>query len=153
MLRHNTPWSTKEVRLLKEAYEQGDSLETLANKLGRSELAVRAQVIRLRRRGDGPPLRRTPLHGVSAKGCHPVIRRIFEVAKLEGHTYQSLASRVGVSRGAIASLIERNPSFHTVVAVAQALDIEIRPIYDRADKTKSQVEAFERDARLAQAAE
>ena len=137
MLRHNSPWSTREIELLRKAHIAGESLEQIAATLGRSPRAVRAQLIRLRRRGEGPPLRRTPLHGLEIKGCHPIIRRIFEVARTEGHTYGSLAKRVGISRGAITALMTRNPSFMTVIAVAEALDIQLKAVYDAPDKPKN----------------
>lgn len=134
--RYNVAWSTREVRLLQEGMKTGQSAEELAITLRRTVNAVKGQLRRLRRKGDGPRLRRVPLHGVSTKGCHPIVQTIFKVAKTEGHTYQSLAKQVGVSRGAIEALAKRNPSFLTVIAVAQALDIELKAVCNDASKLK-----------------
>tara|TARA_R110000868_G_scaffold68383_5_gene202064 strand:- start:743 stop:1186 length:444 start_codon:yes stop_codon:yes gene_type:complete len=119
-------WTAKEVRRAVQRKNEGRTIAEIGLELRRTPKAVMRQLARVR--ASGEPVRkceRASLVGMKATGCHPIIRKILKVARAEDYTFKTLSERVGVSRGTIKSLVDRNTSFLTVVAVADALNISL----------------------------
>jgi len=118
-------WTKKEIELLLEVYAQGQPRAAIARLLGRSEQSIDSKIRDLRRAGVGPARRWRPFHKHPTNRAHPVIRQIMKTAAREGYTSRILEKRSGVSRDVIAKLTRANTSFNSIVAIAQAMGLQL----------------------------
>lgn len=129
-----TDWTTRELKLLLKRQDERVPHVRIAAELGRTLIAVRAQIRRLRICGAKVKRHRIPLHGLDLSGAHPVARDILKRAALEGFTYNTLVERTGYARGTIQAMV-KNPTLRLAADVARTvgLRIEVRMIPEGED--------------------
>lgn len=128
MVLRSGVWTAAERKKLFEMRTAGVPYEQIAIELGRSMPSVSNMMRRERRRKtEGvPPSSRVPLHGLNTSKAHHVQRTLINIAVAEGYSYRTLCERVGVCEKSITNIANGNPFFLTVVALADALDCQIK---------------------------
>jgi lambda repressor-like predicted transcriptional regulator len=121
-------WTVAERKRLFDMRIAGHSFEQISAEMGRSVGSLKAMLNRERRRQTKgtPPMARIPLHGLDLSKVHHSLRALIKIAATEGYTYRTLSKKVGISRGTLANIVNGNPTYGNVVALADALDCQIK---------------------------
>lgn len=125
-------WTGKERLTALRLFEEGLPIQEIANRLGRTRLAVKRMLDRERKRGVVQS-RRQAFADLDVSKAHPIQRQLHRRAVADGHNYYTLERASGHPRTSLKRAFTGNPGLLVIVALAEALDTKLTIVANQYD--------------------
>lgn len=117
-------WTVEEEKQLMELRENGKSVWKCAEILGRTKCSVNRKIYM----GFDPATGRTAwFRSLAGRQTHPLIKRLYAIAREQGYNGELLAKKSGLAAGTISNIMSKNldPKFRNVEVIANTLGFDL----------------------------
>lgn len=117
-------WTTDEEKRLVKLREDGKSIRECAEILNRTKCSVNRKIML----GFDPATGRTAwFRSLAGRQSHPLIKRLYAIAREQGYNGELLAKKSGLAAGTISNIMAKNidPKFRNVEVLANTLGFDL----------------------------